>query len=225
MVQIEDTSFIDNLYLPVTSYVLDDIASMSLEDTLTTPSQSLRRFYMHSEFDMMELNIALADWGVASWSDNHLTEWIQPTLLRSPEVIIGAPWCPSTDIWNLGAVVIEIAEAVRLIDGRGPDVPYGTIYHLSEMEGLFGPFPSKLLERGNQKTVSKYFTPDGHVNGPSLEKRNLEVWVEGYEGEEKTKFVAFLQSMLKLDPDERKTAKELLQDPTRSLDTPAISFR
>lgn len=41
----------------------------------------------------------------ASWFDKHLTEWIQPPMLRAPEVIIGASWDFRVDIWNLGALV------------------------------------------------------------------------------------------------------------------------
>lgn len=32
-------------------------------------------------------------------------ELIQPVNLRAPEVIIGAKWDTSTDIWNIGCVV------------------------------------------------------------------------------------------------------------------------
>ena len=42
---------------------------------------------------------------VASWIDKHLTEWIQPQMLRAPEVILGAEWDHKVDIWNLGLIV------------------------------------------------------------------------------------------------------------------------
>jgi serine/threonine-protein kinase SRPK3 len=41
----------------------------------------------------------------ASWVDKHLTEWIQPQMLRAPEVILGAPWDHKVDIWNMGLIV------------------------------------------------------------------------------------------------------------------------
>jgi serine/threonine-protein kinase SRPK3 len=40
----------------------------------------------------MNLNIALSDWGVASFTNRHLTEEIQPPLFRAPEVLLGASW-------------------------------------------------------------------------------------------------------------------------------------
>ncbi|KAK7416993.1 hypothetical protein QQZ08_011791 [Neonectria magnoliae] len=42
---------------------------------------------------------------VASWVDKHLTEWIQPQMLRAPEVILGADWDYKVDIWNLGLII------------------------------------------------------------------------------------------------------------------------
>ncbi len=41
----------------------------------------------------------------ASWSHKHLTEWIQPQMLRAPEVLLGAEWDFKADIWNVGLVV------------------------------------------------------------------------------------------------------------------------
>ena len=48
----------------------------------------------------------IGDLGSAVWghykTHNHA---IQPNLLRSPEVILGAEWSYSADIWNLGVMV------------------------------------------------------------------------------------------------------------------------
>ena len=42
---------------------------------------------------------------VESWIDKHLKEWIQPQMLRAPEVILGAEWDHKVDIWNVGLIV------------------------------------------------------------------------------------------------------------------------
>lgn len=41
----------------------------------------------------------------ATWVDKHLTELIQPTSLRAPEVILRANWGPSADMWSVACVV------------------------------------------------------------------------------------------------------------------------
>lgn len=48
----------------------------------------------------------------ASWTDKHLSDRIQPPILRAPEVTLGAPWGPSVDIWNLGCLV-RLSNAIQ----------------------------------------------------------------------------------------------------------------
>lgn len=50
--------------------------------------------------EMLTLDISLA-----SWVDNHLTEWIQPPSLRAPEVILGIPWNTKVDLWSAACTV------------------------------------------------------------------------------------------------------------------------
>jgi serine/threonine-protein kinase SRPK3 len=71
----------------------------SEEQYTPIPPTPLRNDYF-SEADhtrVAEFDIALGDWGVSGWADRHLTEIIQPVALRSPEVLIRAPWTASTD--------------------------------------------------------------------------------------------------------------------------------
>ena len=48
----------------------------------------------------------IGDLGSAVWGhDKTHNHAIQPNLLRSPKVILGAEWSYSADIWNLGVMV------------------------------------------------------------------------------------------------------------------------
>lgn len=140
MIRISDFSIIDD-YLAKTS--ADTAAFNPTSDSSEIVSQPLRDFYIRDYSDLMYLDVILCDWGSASWTNNHLTEFIQPTLLRAPEVIIRAPWGPPVDIWNLGAVLLEVLDAVRMFDGRAKQTGgvYKTKHHLEEIVALFGPFP------------------------------------------------------------------------------------
>lgn len=137
--------------------------------------------------------------------------------LRSPEVLIGAPWSASTDWWNLGAVLIEVFRAVRLFDGGvPPDGHYKLKEHLIEIVDLFGPFPKALLEKGNQDVVRDLFDEEGCVKdaepyeGPGLES---EAYLPGLSLEMKADFSSFLELMMKIDPEERPSAMDLLRHP------------
>ncbi|KAK7419416.1 hypothetical protein QQX98_003368 [Neonectria punicea] len=124
-----------------------------------------------------ELSVRLADFGtgesfskaeshkynkrvVASWVDKHLTGWIQPQMLRSPEVILGADWDYKVDIWNLGLIIWELAEGKLLFDGMWtPSDQYTPEAHLAQMTAVFGRVPRCLLDRSKKR--DRYFDTDG----------------------------------------------------------------
>lgn len=161
--------------------------------------------------------MAIGDWGVSSWADNHLTELIQPVALRAPEVLIKAPWDATTDWWNLGVVILEVFRCVRMFDGRSP--PHGHYElkeHLREMVAYFGPFPKGLLEKGDAELVETYFDESGHVLGsPTLELPSLESddYMDDLDEETRKSFVSFLYALMKLDPQERLSTMDLLRHP------------
>lgn len=55
--------------------------------------------------DPDNIKIKIADLGNACWVDHHFTEDIQTRQYRSPEVIIGADWDATADIWSLACMV------------------------------------------------------------------------------------------------------------------------
>lgn len=52
-----------------------------------------------------KINVKIADLGNACWVDQHFTEAIQTRQYRSPEVIFGAKWDATADIWSLACMV------------------------------------------------------------------------------------------------------------------------
>ncbi|GMF72565.1 unnamed protein product [Aspergillus oryzae] len=68
-------------------------AEVPLREVITTPLIS----------EMEAPRIRIIDFGVGR--DNHLSEQIQSSALRAPEVTIGAPWDTGVDIWSLGCLV------------------------------------------------------------------------------------------------------------------------
>lgn len=164
-----------------------------------------------------DFNITLGDWGAASWASKHLTERIQPLLLRSPEVLIKAPWDKTTDLWNLGAVILEVFCGARMFDGQAsPDQPYRLRQHLAEMEAFFGPFPTVLLKKGNRKLVRALFYGDGTVKHADVGMRpdlDSEWFFPRLSGSGREEFVSFLRAMMRINPAERLTPAELLDLP------------
>ncbi|KAI9929454.1 hypothetical protein MW887_000926 [Aspergillus wentii] len=215
MVKIKNESVISDLYLP--NNPPDPAAYNSSTDPSIIKCQPLKHDYFHQGADFLDFDIVLGDWGVASWTRFHLSELIQPVALRSPEVLIKGPWGPSTDLWNLGAVLLEVFRAVRMFSRVNPSSgDYEIRVHLHEIVDLFGPFPKPFLERGDQGLVKKYFDDEGRIKDlPPLDRPGLES--EAFMGElneeDRRKFVMFLESLMKIDPAERKSTMELLATP------------
>jgi serine/threonine-protein kinase SRPK3 len=51
------------------------------------------------------ITVKIADLGNATWTDHHFTDDIQTRQYRCPEVILGAKWGTSADIWSAACLV------------------------------------------------------------------------------------------------------------------------
>lgn len=147
----------------------------------------------------------------------HLTEKIQPVALRSPEVLIQAPWNESTDWWNLGGVIHEVYRAIRMFSGAvPPDGHYELKEHIAEIINLFGPFPKELLEKGNQEIVGSLFDSEGSIKNPdSLTRVEItsDEFTPGLDLETRDEYVSFLQALMKINPRSRWEVMDLLRHP------------
>ncbi|KAK3940663.1 kinase-like domain-containing protein, partial [Diplogelasinospora grovesii] len=170
------------------------------------------------------LSVRLADFGTSSWFDNHLTERIQPQMLRAPEVTLGADWDFKVDIWNLGVVIWELAEGALLFNGTWtPNAPYAPEAHLAQMTAVLGDMPRSLLARS--KNRADWFDADGlpwiaadFVQGKLFQPStfgscSLEQFSRNpnLSGPGKKAFLSFIRSMIRLGPDERLDARTLLK--------------
>ncbi|MCJ1391749.1 hypothetical protein MMC18_004614 [Xylographa bjoerkii] len=156
----------------------------------------------------------ISDFGVSAWGDsleprNYI---IQPICYRAPEVILGASWSYSADIWNLGTLVWELLERKKPLFCANQDSDTPEI-HLAEMIALLGPPPKKLLDRGTN--TPKFFDDKGNFLFPELIPKNftfeeLEVYLDS---EDKELFIDFIKCILHWLPEDRKSAKELVDHP------------
>ncbi len=58
-----------------------------------------------SEDGIDRISVKIADLGNACWVGHHFTNDIQTRQYRSPEVILGAKWGASTDVWSMACMV------------------------------------------------------------------------------------------------------------------------
>lgn len=61
------------------------------------------------------ISVKIADLGNACWVNHHFTNDIQTRQYRSPEVILGAKWGASTDVWSMAAMVCYHSFVLRVL--------------------------------------------------------------------------------------------------------------
>ncbi|KAJ6089379.1 protein kinase [Penicillium canescens] len=122
------------------------------------------------------------------------------------------------DIWNLGVLVWHLCEGELIFKGQDPgaeEVVYrlSTAVHLGEIIGPFGPAPKDFVKR--EARSYKFFTLDWRWKRRNVEirKTSLEEEEKLFKGKEKDMFLYFVGGMLQWRVEDRKTAREVFQDP------------
>ncbi|KZL72017.1 protein kinase dsk1 [Colletotrichum tofieldiae] len=184
-----------------------EVSGISLDKTSNSPSSGEKRKAEDAHaFDV--ISVKIADLGNACWVNHHFTNDIQTRQYRSPEVILGAKWGASTDVWSMAAMVFELITGDYLFDPQS-----GTKYgkdddHIAQIIELLGPFPKSLCLSG--KWSQEIFNRKGELrNIHRLRHWALpDVLREKYHfKEEEAKRIAdFLTPMLELVPDKRANA-------------------
>lgn len=75
-----------------------EVSGISLDKSSSTKS-------LEEEIDASIISVKIADLGNACWVGHHFTNDIQTRQYRSPEVILGAKWGASTDVWSMACMV------------------------------------------------------------------------------------------------------------------------
>ena len=76
-----------------------DISGISLEKAIPEePNED-------EDINLEVISVKIADLGNACWVNHHFTNDIQTRQYRSPEVILGAKWGASTDVWSMASMV------------------------------------------------------------------------------------------------------------------------
>ncbi len=158
------------------------------------------------------ITVKIADLGNACWVDHHFTNDIQTRQYRCPEVILGAKWGPSADMWSASCMFFELLTGDYLFDPAA-----GTKYnkdddHVAQIIELLGDFPKSLAFAG------KYSADIFNRRGELRHIHKLRFWPlisvlqEKYlmPYNEANELSSFLMPMLRLHPEKRSGARELL---------------
>ncbi|KAK6211166.1 hypothetical protein QIS74_10430 [Colletotrichum tabaci] len=153
----------------------------------------------------------ICDFGDARFGDGPFEGQVMPDLYRAPEIIIGIPWDEKIDIWALGLMIWDLFEGKLLFNTRHRDRTASRAAHFARMVSLLGPPPDDLLERGS--SWKELFDKKGKlmIDG-EIPESSLEEEEGNLEGSEKAEFLIFLRKMLQWRPEDRLSARELMED-------------
>lgn len=85
-------------------HLTKDVSAMDLsKDKSPSPPSSSEPKSPEDNIDI--ISVKIADLGNACWVSHHFTNDIQTRQYRSPEVILGAKWGASTDVWSMACMV------------------------------------------------------------------------------------------------------------------------
>lgn len=201
--EIEDNSILED-------FVQDELEHPAPRNFVAGKTiYATRLFNLPKEFGAA----VLSDFGSAERGDEVRHRNAQPEVYRSPEVMLKADWSYPVDIWNVGVLIWDLFEDKHMFYGEDPDGKgYSTRAHLADIISLLGPPPHDLLERGRR--VKEFFDEKGQfIADVPVPKNSLEQSDENLEGDNKKAFLEFMRCMLQWRPEDRKTAKELLEHP------------
>ncbi|XP_067643164.1 SRSF protein kinase 3 isoform X4 [Eurosta solidaginis] len=161
------------------------------------------------------VRVKIADLGNACYDYHHFTEDIQTRQYRSIEVLLGAPYNFTADIWSTACLAFELATGDYLFDPHAGENYSRDEDHLAHIIELLGTIPQSVIFRG--KHGLKYFTSYGSLRNITKLKpwSLLNVLIEKYDWDpiEANKFSDFLLPMLEYNPVIRASAAECLNHP------------
>lgn len=149
----------------------------------------------------------ICDLGNACWVHNHFTDEIQTRQYRSPEAILKCGYCTSADIWSLACVIFELVTGDYLFDPRGSDAKDRDCNHMELIVELLGPIPKSMIKKGKK---SKQVLVRCMKNIKQWPIESVLVKKYKMKQNEASELSNFLLCMLKINPEERMPAHELL---------------
>ncbi|KAL1847252.1 hypothetical protein VTK73DRAFT_10387 [Phialemonium thermophilum] len=190
-----------------------------VEEEWTSPSPRKvvgdRVIYESKDVDIPDDGMpVICDFGEAKVGDGPFIGEVMPDLYRAPEIILYIPWNEKIDIWGFGLMVWDLLEGKHLFNKRLPSRDASRGAHMARIVTLLGNPPPDFLKRSVASV--EFFDEQGN---PKEELRSLntggslEEEEEALEGEDGELFLAFLRRTLQWRPEDRPTARELLDDP------------
>lgn len=169
-------------------------------------------------------DVAIIDFGGATWHNEYHSSVVCTRQYRPPEVILGLPWSYPVDLWSMGCILAELWTGGLLFS------THDEIEHLALMERTLGALPRVMLRRVTGKRADRNFRngclrwPERAIDRESEEhvrsqRRLRDIIGADSRGEplrwtqELADFHDLLLKLLEYTPEQRVTASAACQHP------------
>ncbi|OAX78133.1 CMGC/SRPK protein kinase [Emergomyces africanus] len=154
----------------------------------------------------------LSDFGGARIGPGPHSGNIMPLEYRAPETLHYVEWSYPVDIWSVGLTAWDLRESKLLFTARDEDGDLYDAAHLAQLIAAIGPPPPEFLAK-NPVRKADFWDEQGKWLGLAPIPCNRTMEALATRAENKSGFLRFIRRALTWLPEERATAKELLQDP------------
>jgi len=101
-IQHKSTGFLANYHR--SDLLSREVSGIDISNSRTNTSSEDAELMLEA-LAIDKISVKIADLGNACWVSHHFTNDIQTRQYRSPEVILGAKWGASTDVWSMACMV------------------------------------------------------------------------------------------------------------------------
>ncbi|EZG08045.1 CMGC/SRPK protein kinase [Trichophyton rubrum CBS 735.88] len=178
------------------------------------PVSDSRTIYLSRLSKPKEGPMLLSDFGEARLGPGPHPGDIMPLEYRAPETLLYVTWSYPVDVWSVGLTAWDLLGLERPFTARDVDGGVYDATHFAQLIAALGPPPPKFLAK-NPERRADFWDENGEWLGLAdiPEGRTLESLETRLETRDKDAFLRFVRKALTWMPEQRATAKELLQDP------------
>ena len=172
-----------------------------------------------------DFKIKIADLGNGCWTHYHFQPEIQTRQYRGPEVILGINYNQTADLWSFACMIFEMLTGDFLFDPKRSKEFKKNDDHLAQMIELLNEFPPDWCTVGTHS--KRYFDRAGKLKKIKTLRfwglRDILIQRYKFDLQEATALEDFLLPMLRIRPQDRATAAEMVNH--YWLDMRSTSFR